>query len=169
MTGLSGSGKSTIANNVEVRLNQISKHTIVLDGDNLRQGLNKDLGFTTQDRIENLRRVAEVSKLMVEAGLITIVSLISPFRAEREMAREIIGKDNFIEVYVDVPLEEAEKRDPKGLYKKARNGEIPNFTGIGSVYEPPHMPDLHLETHKNTSEELATKVVDFLLSQGFLL
>ncbi len=141
-TGLSGSGKSTIANAIEKELHAQGKRTYILDGDNIRQGLNKDLGFTDGDRVENIRRVAEVAKLMMDAGMIVMTAFISPFRAERQMARELIGDDNFIEVFVDTPLEICEQRDPKGLYKKARNGEIPNMTGINSPYERPDRPDI---------------------------
>jgi bifunctional enzyme CysN/CysC len=136
-TGLSGSGKSTIANLFEKKLHVVGKHTFILDGDNVRHGLNRDLGFTETDRVENIRRVAQVAKLMVDAGLIVLVTLISPYRADRTMARSLFAEGEFIEVFVDTPLEVAEQRDPKGLYKKARLGEIPNFTGISSVYEPP--------------------------------
>jgi bifunctional enzyme CysN/CysC len=149
-TGLSGSGKSTIANALEVELNKQGKHTYILDGDNVRHGLNKDLGFTDADRIENIRRVAEVAKLMMEAGLIVITSFISPFQREREMARSIIGNENFIEVYVSTSLKTCEKRDPKGLYKKARRGEIPNMTGIGSPYEVPTSPEFICDEKKST-------------------
>lgn len=141
-TGLSGSGKSTIANALEKELHSQGKRTYILDGDNVRQGLNKDLGFTDADRVENIRRVAEVAKLMMDAGLIVMTAFISPFRAERQMARELIGKENFIEVFMDTPLELCEQRDPKGLYKKARNGQLPNMTGINSPYERPENPDL---------------------------
>ncbi len=140
-TGLSGSGKSTIANALEKELHAQGKRTYILDGDNIRQGLNKDLGFTDADRVENIRRVAEVAKLMMDAGLIVMTAFISPFRAEREMARELIGAENFIEVFVDTPLDVCEQRDPKGLYKKARSGQLPNMTGINSPYEPPLHPD----------------------------
>lgn len=136
-TGLSGSGKSTIANALEQALHAQGKRTYILDGDNVRQGLNKDLGFTNADRVENIRRIAEVAKLMMDAGLIVMTAFISPFRAEREMARQLIGAENFVEVFVDTPLEVCEQRDPKGLYKKARRGELPNMTGINSPYEPP--------------------------------
>jgi bifunctional enzyme CysN/CysC len=168
MTGLSGAGKSTIANAVEKKLNALGKHTVLLDGDNLRHGLNKDLGFTEQDRAENIRRVAEVAKLMMEAGLIALVSFISPFRAERKMARELIGSDRFIEVFVDTPLQEAEARDVKGLYKKARAGQIPNFTGISSPYEAPENPELRLETVEQSPEELAEEILAFLMDRDFL-
>jgi bifunctional enzyme CysN/CysC len=151
-TGLSGSGKSTIANLLEKRLHAAGRHTYLLDGDNVRHGLNRDLGFTEADRVENIRRVAEVAKLMVDAGLIVLVSFISPFRAERRMARELFAPGEFVEVFVDTPLEECEKRDPKGLYAKARRGELRNFTGIDSAYEPPEAPELTLET-KTTPPE----------------
>jgi bifunctional enzyme CysN/CysC len=145
-TGLSGSGKSTIANLLEKRLHAAGRHTYLLDGDNVRHGLNRDLGFTEADRVENIRRVAEVARLMVDAGLVVLVSFISPFRAERRMARELFAADEFIEVFVDTPLEECERRDPKGLYAKARRGELANFTGIDSEYEPPQAPQIHLHT-----------------------
>lgn len=162
MTGLSGAGKSTIANLAEQILQKSGQHTMLLDGDNIRRGLNRDLGFTESDRAENIRRVAEVAKLMADAGLITIVSFISPFRAERKMAREIIGDDNFVEVYIDVSLEVAESRDIKGLYKKARAGEIPNFTGIGSPYEAPENADVVLNTVNHDATRLAETLVDYI-------
>lgn len=161
-TGLSGSGKSTIANCVEKKLHLLGKHTILLDGDNIRRGLNRDLGFTEQDRVENIRRIIEVAKLMVDAGLIALVSFISPYRSEREMARTLIGADNFMEIFVDTPLEIAESRDVKGLYKKARLGEIPNFTGISSPYEVPRTPDLRLETNLHSVDTLSTVVINLL-------
>src|SRR6185437_9346610 len=145
-TGLSGAGKSTIADLVEQSLTRQGRHTVILDGDNVRHGLNRDLGFADEDRVENIRRVAEVAKLMVEAGLIVLVSFISPFRAERQMARELFGKGEFLEIFVDTPLEECERRDPKGLYRKARQGLITNFTGIDSAYEAPPQPELSLAT-----------------------
>jgi bifunctional enzyme CysN/CysC len=145
-TGLSGSGKSTIANALEKALHAEGRRTYILDGDNVRQGLNKDLGFTDADRVENIRRVAEVAKLMMDAGLIVMTAFISPFRAERQMARELIGADNFIEVFVDTPLAVCEQRDPKGLYKKARSGQLPNMTGINSPYEAPLSPELVVDT-----------------------
>jgi bifunctional enzyme CysN/CysC len=161
-TGLSGAGKSTIANIVERKLHAEGKHTYLLDGDNLRHGLNKDLGFTTADRIENVRRTAEVASLMAEAGLIVLVSLISPYRAERRMARDLAGDNNFLEIYVDTPLEVAESRDRKGLYAKARRGEIPNFTGIGAPYEEPDNPDLHISTAEYSPEHAADAVIRLL-------
>ena len=161
-TGLSGSGKSTIANALEKGLHAQGKRTYILDGDNIRQGLNKDLGFTDADRVENIRRVAEIAKLMMDAGLVVMTAFISPFRAEREMARELIGHDNFIEVFVDTPLEVCEQRDPKGLYKKARSGQLPNMTGINSPYEPPLSPDCVL-SHENQDLEGALKSLTNLL------
>jgi bifunctional enzyme CysN/CysC len=144
-TGLSGSGKSTIANALEKELHRQGKRTYILDGDNIRQGLNKDLGFTDADRVENIRRIAEVAKLMMDAGMIVMTAFISPFRREREMARELIGPDNMIEVYVNTPLEVCEQRDPKGLYKRARSGQLPNMTGIDSPYEVPESADLVID------------------------
>ena len=164
-TGLSGAGKSTIANLVEKKLTALGRHTYLLDGDNVRHGLNKDLGFTDQDRVENIRRVAEVSRLMVDAGLIVLVSFISPFRAERRMARELFDADEFVEVFVDTPLAEAERRDVKGLYAKARAGAIPNFTGISSPYEIPESPELRLHTPDASPEALAERVVAYLLGE----
>lgn len=161
-TGLSGSGKSTIANLVEKRLFALGQHTYILDGDNVRHGLNKDLGFTDADRVENIRRVAEVARLMVDAGLIVLVSFISPFRSERTLARGLFAKGEFLEIYVDTPLAEAERRDPKGLYKKARANQIKNFTGIDSPYEPPESPELHLDTTKLSAEAAAQRVVELL-------
>lgn len=143
-TGLSGAGKSTLANLLENRLMAAGKHSYLLDGDNLRHGLNRDLGFTQADRMENIRRVAEVAKLMTDAGLIVLVSLISPFRADRAFARSLFDGQEFVEVFVDTPLQECERRDAKGLYAKARRGELKNFTGIDSPYEPPLAPELHL-------------------------
>jgi bifunctional enzyme CysN/CysC len=166
LTGLSGAGKSTIANLVEKKLLSIGRHTYLLDGDNVRHGLNKDLGFTAQDRVENIRRVAEVAKLMVDAGLIVLVSFISPFRAERRMARELFANDEFIEVFVDTPIAEAERRDVKGLYKKARAGELKNFTGIDSPYEPPENAEIRLDTTRLTPEEAAVAIVRYLASRG---
>ncbi|MFA7487197.1 MAG: adenylyl-sulfate kinase, partial [Lysobacteraceae bacterium] len=162
-TGLSGAGKSTIANLVDKRLHALGYHTCILDGDNVRHGLNKDLGFTDEARVENIRRVAEVAKLMTDAGLIVLVSFISPFRAERRMARELFAPGEFIEVHVDTPLAVAEQRDVKGLYAKARAGQIRHFTGIDSPYEAPQAPDIHLRTAQASAEALCAQVVDQLL------
>jgi bifunctional enzyme CysN/CysC len=164
-TGLSGSGKSTIANLVEKKLHASGHMTYLLDGDNVRHGLNRDLGFTDADRVENIRRVAEVSKLMVDAGLIVLVSFISPFRAERLMARESVEKGEFVEIFVNTTLAEAEKRDVKGLYAKARRGEIQHFTGISSAYETPENPELSLDTAKLSAEQAAETIVDYLAKQ----
>jgi bifunctional enzyme CysN/CysC len=161
-TGLSGAGKSTIANLVEKRLVAQGKHTFLLDGDNVRHGLNKDLGFTEADRIENIRRVGEVAKLMADAGLIVLTAFISPFRAERDMVRRMIDRGEFVEIFVDTPLAEAEARDTKGLYAKARAGELPNFTGIDSPYEPPEAPELRIDTTAMSAEEAAEAVVALL-------
>jgi bifunctional enzyme CysN/CysC len=167
-TGLSGAGKSTIANIVERKLLEQGRHTYLLDGDNVRHGLNKDLGFTDADRVENIRRVAEVAKLMADAGLIVLASFISPFRAERQLARDLLGED-FVEVFVDASLEVAEGRDRKGLYAKARRGELANFTGIDSPYEPPESPELHLDAGGTvTAEESADQVIDYLRGAGFI-
>jgi bifunctional enzyme CysN/CysC len=167
-TGLSASGKSTIANNLEKKLYALGKRTFVLDGDNVRHGLNRDLGFTEADRVENIRRIAEVAKLFVEAGLITIVAFISPFQAERETARDLVGPDEFIEIFVDTPLAVCEQRDPKGLYKRARRGEIRNFTGLDSPYEPPSNPELILDARHNSPEALADRIIDFMHQRGML-
>jgi bifunctional enzyme CysN/CysC len=167
-TGLSGAGKSTIANLVEKRLHALGRHTYILDGDNVRHGLNKDLGFTDVDRVENIRRVAEVSRLMVDAGLIVLISFISPFRAERRMARELLEADEFVEVFVDTPLAIAESRDPKGLYKKARRGELRNFTGVDSPYESPEHPEVWLDTTHLTPEQAAAVVLNELQRTGII-
>ena len=167
-TGLSGAGKSTIANLVERRLHTLGCHTYLLDGDNVRHGLNKDLGFTDEDRVENIRRVAEVAGLMVDAGLIVVVAFISPFASERRMARSLLHEGEFVEVYVDTPLALAEERDPKGLYKKARAGQLKNFTGIDSPYEPPEHPEIRLDTSTLVPEQSAQAVVDFLEARGML-
>jgi bifunctional enzyme CysN/CysC len=168
LTGLSGAGKSTIANLVEKKLVSMGRHTYLLDGDNVRHGLNKDLGFTAQDRVENIRRVAEVSKLMVDAGLIVLVSFISPFRSERRMARELFAPGGFLEVFVDTALAEAERRDVKGLYKKARRGELKNFTGIDSPYEPPEQPEIHIDTAALSAEQAADGIVRHLEGLGIV-
>jgi bifunctional enzyme CysN/CysC len=162
-TGLSGAGKSTIANLVEKKLVRMNRHTFLLDGDNVRHGLNKDLGFTQADRIENIRRVGEVAKLMTDAGLIVITAFISPFRAERQMVREMMKTGEFIEIHIDTPLADAEARDVKGLYKKARAGELKNFTGIDSPYEPPVAPEIHIDTTRMTPEQAAEMIVEILV------
>jgi bifunctional enzyme CysN/CysC len=167
LTGLSGAGKSTIADRLEQELRALGKHTYVLDGDNVRHGLNRDLGFTDRDRVENIRRVSEVAKLMVDAGLIVIVSFISPFRSEREMARNLMEEGEFFEIFVDTPLDVCEARDPKGLYGKARRGEIPNFTGIDSPYEAPDDPDLRIDTTKLSAEQAAQSVVRLLRRKDY--
>lgn len=162
-TGLSGSGKSTIANEVEKQLNLMNRHTFLLDGDNLRHGLNRDLGFTEADRIENIRRVGEVAKLMTDAGLIVLTAFISPFRAERQMVREMLPEGEFIEIFVDTPLNVAEARDVKGLYKKARSGQLKNFTGIDSPYEAPDDPEIRVNTVDMTPEEAARYIIQQIL------
>jgi bifunctional enzyme CysN/CysC len=167
-TGLSAAGKSTIANIVEKKLCAEGKHTFLLDGDNVRHGLNKDLGFAEADRTENIRRLAEVAKLMIDAGLIVIVSCISPFRTDRRMARALVGEGEFCEVFVDTPLGLAEERDPKGLYKKARRGELKNFTGIDSPYEVPEHPEVRLDTKVLSPEAAALSVIEHLNSMGIL-
>ena len=165
-TGLSGSGKSTVANLVEKRLAAEGRHAYILDGDNVRHGLNKDLGFTEEARVENIRRVAEVARLMADAGLIVLVSFISPFRNERRLAHEIAGDIQFTEVYVDTPLEVCEARDPKGLYARARRGEIKNFTGIDSPFEPPEHPQIVLHGATETAETMAEELYDRVFGWG---
>ena len=165
-TGLSGSGKSTIANLVEKKLHALGKHSFLLDGDNIRHGLNKDLGFTDTDRIENIRRVGEVAKLMADAGLIVLTAFISPFRAERDMVRAMLPEGEFVEIFIDTPIEVAEARDVKGLYKKARAGQLKNFTGIDSPYEPPERPSIRIDTQSMTSDEAAELIVDHILARG---
>ena len=162
-TGLSGAGKSTIANLVEKKLARMNRHTFLLDGDNVRHGLNKDLGFTDADRVENIRRVGEVAKLMTDAGLIVITAFISPFRAERDMVRQMMKPGEFIEVHIDTPLADAEARDVKGLYRKARSGELKNFTGIDSPYEAPEDPEIRIDTTAMTAEEAAEAIIARLI------
>ena len=161
-TGLSGAGKSTVADRLEQKLHAMGRRTYLLDGDNVRHGLNKDLGFTDQDRVENIRRVAEVSKLMADAGLIVLVSFISPFRAERQMARDMMDAGEFIEIFVDTPLEICEARDPKGLYKKARAGELKNFTGIDSDYEIPQNAEITLKAGEDDVDRMADQIIAYL-------
>jgi bifunctional enzyme CysN/CysC len=165
LTGLSGSGKSTIANLVEKRLFGLGRHSFLLDGDNVRHGLGRDLGFTEADRIENIRRVGEVAKLMADAGLIVVTAFISPFAAERAMVRRMLPEGEFLEVFVDTPLAEAERRDPKGLYAKARAGTLRNFTGIDSPYEAPEAPDLRIDTVSTSAEQAAERIVALLLDR----
>jgi bifunctional enzyme CysN/CysC len=167
-TGLSGAGKSTIANLVEKKLHLAGRYSYLLDGDNVRHGLNKDLGFTEADRVENIRRVAEVAKLMVDAGLIVLSAFISPFRSERAMARGMLGQGEFVEIYVDTPLEVAEQRDVKGLYRKARRGELSNFTGIDSPYEVPENPELRVNTVDHSAEEAADMIISRLQELGLI-
>jgi len=162
LTGLSGSGKSTIANALESRLHALGYHTYILDGDNIRHGLNRDLSFSDADRVENIRRVAEVAKLMADAGLIVIVSFISPFQADRDMARTLMENGEFIEVYVDTPLQECMRRDPKGLYRRALMGEIKQFTGISSAYEAPTKPDVHLKTTTGAPSDMAAEILQYI-------
>jgi len=167
-TGLSGSGKSTISNLVDKKLMDMGRHTYVLDGDNVRHGINKDLGFTDVDRVENIRRVGETAKLMVDAGLIVLVSFISPFISERRLARSLVEDNEFIEIFVNTPLEICEQRDRKGLYKKARLGEIKNFTGIDSRYEEPEHAELEIKTEDCTAEEATMRIVEYLEGKGYL-
>ncbi len=167
-TGLSGAGKSSIANLVEKKLHSQGRHTYLLDGDNVRHGLNRDLGFTDADRVENIRRVSETAKLMVDAGMIVLVSFISPFRSEREMARLMVEDGEFLEVFIDTPLEECERRDVKGLYKKARAGHIKNFTGIDSPYERPEHAEVIIQGATETAEQAALMIVQDLERRGLL-
>jgi len=167
-TGLSGSGKSTIANAVEANLFELGCHTYLLDGDNVRMGLNKGLTFSDEDRIENIRRISEVAKLFVDAGLIVSTAFISPFKADRAQAREIIAQGEFVEVFIDTPIEVCESRDPKGLYKKARAGEIPNFTGISSAFDIPKSPELHIKTAEQSVEQSVEQIIGYLYNKGIL-
>ncbi|QYJ84989.1 adenylyl-sulfate kinase [Shewanella mesophila] len=167
-TGLSGSGKSTVANAVDRMLHDIGAKTYVLDGDNVRHGLNGDLGFSDSDRIENIRRIGEVSKLFVDAGLLVSTAFISPFAADRTMVRALLGDKQFIEVFVDTPLEVCEQRDPKGLYKKARAGEIKHFTGIDSAYDVPVSPEVHVKTANQDVQQCALQVIEYLRAEGII-
>ena len=167
-TGLSGSGKSTVANAVDKMLHDLGAKTYVLDGDNVRHGLNGDLGFSDSDRIENIRRIGEVAKLFVDAGLLVSTAFISPFAADRELVRGLLGDKSFIEVFVDTPLEVCEQRDPKGLYKKARAGEIKHFTGIDSAYDVPVSPEIHVQTANQDVQQCALQVVDYLRANGLM-
>jgi len=167
-TGLSGAGKSTIANIVEKKLNADGRHTYLLDGDNVRHGLNRDLGFSAADRVENIRRVGEVGRLFVDAGVITLASFISPFRSDRLIARELFEPNEFLEVYVAAPLDVCEQRDPKGLYRKARRGEIPNFTGVDSPYEPPESPEVVLDTATHSPEACADALIEHIVRNRYI-
>lgn len=167
-TGLSGSGKSTVANALESYLFEQVHHTYLLDGDNVRHGLNRDLGFSSEDRVENIRRIGEVSKLFVDAGVIVLTAFISPFRADRDMVRELLEAGEFVEVYVSASIEVCEQRDPKGLYKKAREGKIPNFTGIDSPYEAPVNPEIEVNTGELSLEACVGKIVGYLQDKGYI-
>ncbi len=167
-TGLSGSGKSTLANALEAKLFQLGHHTYLLDGDNVRHGLNRDLGFSDTDRIENIRRIGEAAKLFVDSGLIVLTAFISPFRSDRQMARTLLEQDEFLEVFVDAPLDVCETRDPKGLYAKARRGEIKQFTGIDSPYEPPESPEIHLDTGEVAVEACVELLLGELQRRGIV-
>ena len=167
-TGLSGSGKSTIANEVELILNQRGYHTYLLDGDNIRLGLNSGLGFSDKDRVENIRRIGEVSKLFVDSGLMVLTAFISPFMKDRKMVKSLVKSDEFIEIFVDTPLSVCEARDTKGLYKKARAGEIENFTGVSSIYEEPIDANIVVKTEGNSVEEVANEIVEYLEVKGYL-
>lgn len=167
-TGLSGSGKSTLANRVEEKLFDLGLHTYILDGDNIRMGLNKGLGFSDDDRKENIRRIGEVSKLFVDAGIIVSTAFISPFRSDRDMVRNLVKPGEFVEIFIDAPLDVCEKRDPKGLYKKARAGEIKQFTGIDSPYEAPENPELIVKTGEKSLDECADDVIEWLMSNNYI-
>jgi bifunctional enzyme CysN/CysC len=168
LTGLSGAGKSSVANLVDKRLSDLGRHTYLLDGDNIRHGLNRDLGFTSEARVENIRRVAEVAALFADAGMIVLVSLISPFRSEREMARHLLGPGEFIEIHVATPLAECERRDPKGLYRRARAGELPNFTGIDQAYEPPEAPEISIDTSALSAEAACERIISYLQERHYV-
>ena len=168
LTGLSGSGKSTLANLLEKKLHEKGKHTYLLDGDNVRHGLCGDLGFSDKDRVENIRRISEVAKLFVDSGMVVLTAFISPFQADRDFCRKLLADGEFIEVYVDTPLEVCEQRDPKGLYKKARSGEIKHFTGIDSTYEAPQSPEVHLQYQDEPAEQTAERLFNLLEEKGLL-
>ena len=167
-TGLSGSGKSTVANAVDALLFERGCHSYLLDGDNVRHGLNGDLGFSDEDRIENIRRISEVAKLFIDSGLIVSTAFISPFASDRAMAGKLLAENEFIEVYIDTPIEVCEQRDPKGLYKKARSGEIKDFTGIDSGYDVPQAPAIHVKTAEKSVQACAEQIVNYLVAQGFI-
>lgn len=167
-TGLSGSGKSTIANAVESRLFEMGRLTYLLDGDNIRHGLNRDLSFSDEDRIENIRRIGEVSKLFVDAGMIVLTAFISPFKKDRELVRTLVGDGEFVEVFIDTPIDVCESRDPKGLYAKARAGDIKDFTGISSPYEAPESPELRIKTSESSIEASVETIVDYLVNKGYI-
>lgn len=168
-TGLSGLGKSTIASAVEQKLFELGHHTYLLDGDNVRHGLNKDLGFSNQDRIENIRRIGELAKLMTDAGLLVLTAFISPFIADRKIVRDLVQEHEFVEIFMDTPIEECERRDPKGLYKKARDGKITNFTGIDSEYEKPKQAEITINTVSSSIEECAEQIVAYLKNNHIIL
>ena len=168
-TGLSGSGKSTIANAVEAKLFELGCHTYLLDGDNVRMGLNKGLTFSDEDRVENIRRISEVAKLFVDAGLIVSTAFISPFKADRAQARSIVNEGEFVEVFIDTPLAVCESRDPKGLYKKARAGEIPNFTGISSAFDVPERPEVHIKTAEQSVEQSVEQIISYLKNKAIII
>ena len=167
-TGLSASGKSTLANIVEKKLFQLNYKTYLLDGDNVRHGLNKDLGFNEESRIENIRRIGEVAKLFLDSGIIMLTAFISPFKSDRDLARSLVEKEQFIEVFIDASLETCEKRDPKGMYVKARSGEISNFTGISSPYEPPENPEIHVINNKITLDDASDQIIEYLIEKKYI-
>lgn len=167
-TGLSASGKSTLANMVEKKLFEMSYKTYLLDGDNVRHGLNSDLGFNEESRIENIRRIGEVSKLFLDSGIIVLTAFISPFMSDRDLARSLVSKEQFLEIFIDASLETCERRDPKGMYQKARNGEIDNFTGISSPYEVPQNPELHIVNNDITIDDASNQVIDYLIKENYI-
>ena len=167
-TGLSASGKSTLANIVEKKLYQMNYKTYLLDGDNVRHGLNKDLGFNEESRVENIRRIGEVSKLFLDSGIIILTAFISPFKSDRNLARSLVAKEQFIEIFIDASLETCEKRDPKGMYLKARNGEISNFTGISSPYESPENPELHIINNEITLDDASNQIIEYLIHEDYI-